>query len=192
MISKLGKSLLVAAVLVGLSACGLSPQQVHPEPRLEGRYPVVAQGQQVQLALRDSRPSPVLGNRGGVYANNPLTAESQAVLPRLQSEMEAGLRLQGFQPALAASRVLDIQLSKLSYQVAEGRTAFGEVNLEAVLQVHLRKEGANYRAEYVARLNKGFVKAPSVEANNQLVGQVLADVMQRLFEDQAAMAFLAR
>lgn len=190
--SKLCKTLVLAAALLGMTACGLSPQQVYPEPRLSGRYPVVAQGQQVQLALRDSRTSPVLGVRGGVYANNPLTAEAQAVLPRLQSEMEAGLRLQGFQPTLAAPRLLDVHLSKLSYEVAEGRTAFGEVNLEAVLQVTLRKDGANYRAEYIARLNKGFVKAPSVEANNQLVGQVLADVMQRLFEDQAAMAFLAR
>lgn len=175
-----------------LTACGLSPQQVQPQPQLTGRYAVVAQGQQVQVTVRDGRSSPVLGTRGGLYQGNQLTVDGAVLVRSLQAEAESGLRQQGFQPAGRAERQLELVLTGLTYEVVDGRTAFGEVRLSATLLTKLHRDGANYQAEYVARLNKGFVKAPSAAANDALVSQVLTDALQRLFEDQAAARFLAQ
>lgn len=189
---RLARLLTVAVLAGGLVACGLSPQQVQPVPRLEGRLPAVAQGQAVAVSVQDKRSSPVLGTRGGLYENNQLTAAPATLERGLREEAEAALRMQGFVPQAGAGRQLDVQLTHLNYEVVEGRTVFGEVRLTASLHVNLRKPGADYQAEYVARLSKGFVKAPSAQTNDGLVSQVLTDALQRLFEDPAVAEFLAR
>ena len=62
--------------MLGLSGCGLSPQQLYPEPRITGQLERVANGQTVSVAVDDHRTTSVIGHRGGLYAeSNTLTVE---------------------------------------------------------------------------------------------------------------------
>src|SRR5690554_686295 len=105
-----------------LSACGLSPQQLQPEPRLSGQLEKVANGQTVAVAVEDRRESNLVGYRGGIYSQtNALTLEGATVFPRLQAEMEVGLRMRGFEIARReqASNDLRLIISELEYAVAD-------------------------------------------------------------------------
>lgn len=187
--------LVLLALAAGLAACGLSPQQARPEPRLSGTLAPVAQGQQVSVHVSDGRSSPVLGNRGGLYGDsNPLTVEARTVLPRLQAETEAGLRMRGFNivPQGQAPAMFDLQVTGLTYQVAEGRTVMSEVQLTATYLVRLSKEGRNYEGTYTAKMKKKFVKPPTDAANTRLVSMIMSDALQRVFQDQGISDFLAR
>lgn len=185
----------VLFVLAGLSGCGLSPQQARPEPRLSSVLAPVAQGQAVSVRVTDARTSNVLGNRGGLYENsNPVTAEGRAFLPRLQAEVEAGLRMRGFviQPAGQAAAEFDLQVTELTYQLVDGRTVMGEVELTATYLLHLRKSGRTQKSTHTANLAKKFAKAPSDAANNQLLSTVMSDALDRLFQEPTISEFLMR
>jgi uncharacterized lipoprotein len=186
---------LALVMLAGLTACGLSPQKAAPEPRLSGTLAQVAQGQKVSVSVRDTRSSPALGSRGGLYGDtNFLRVEGSSFVPRLQAETEAGLRMRGFDivPQGQAPASFDLQVVGLTYSVAKGRTVMSEVLLTATYQLRLRKDGRNYEGVYTAELKKKFLKPLSDEANNQLLSTVMSDALQRIFADRGVTEFLVK
>lgn len=195
MLQRITGLLAMVALAAGLAACGLSPQQASPEPRLSGQLARVAQGQRVSVQISDQRSSPVLGLRGGLYGDsNALSVQGANFLPRLQAETEAGLRMRGFDiaPQGQAPAMFDLQVTGLTYAVAEGRTVMGEVQLTATYMVRLRKDDRHYEGSYTAKLKKKFVKPPTDAANDRLVSMVMSDALERVFADQGISQFLAR
>lgn len=191
----ISRVLAVMAMLAMLAGCGLSPQLASPEPRLSGQLTAVAQGQTVAVHVSDGRSSPVLGSRGGLYdGTNALSVEGRSFLPRLQAETEAGLRMRGFNivPRGQAPAAFDLQVTGLTYTVADGRTLLSDVQLTATYLVRLRKDGRNYEGSYTAKLKKKFVKPPSDQTNDQLVSMVMSDALQRVFDDKDISDFLLR
>lgn len=191
----ISRALAAVAMLAVLAGCGLSPQLAKPEPRLSGQLAAVAQGQAVSVQVSDGRSSPVLGRRGGLYEDtNVLSVEGKSFLPRLQAETEAGLRMRGFNivPQGQTPAAFELQVTGLTYAVAEGRTVMSEVQLSATYLVRLRKEGRNYEGSYTAKLKKKFVKPPTDKANDRLVSMVMSDALQRVFEDKGISDFLMR
>ncbi|MGY1893691.1 YajG family lipoprotein, partial [Pseudomonas sp. SDT291_1_S447] len=64
-------------------------------------------------------PSPTLGSRGGLYPETALVSvNAQDVLPKLQAQAEAAVRLLGFTPSANAPGApqLTITLAELKYQ----------------------------------------------------------------------------
>lgn len=183
----------IGVLVLGLTACGLSPQQLYPEPRLSGPLERVASGQSITVVVDDQRPKTVVGYRGGLYAEtNALTVEGRTVFPRLQAETEAALRMRGFIPVPQGQSNTQFRLSiaDLSYAVHEERTVASKVMLTAVLAVEATKNGKTYRARYTANLEKGFVKPPTDAANNRLMSMVMSDALERVFQDQGLTQFL--
>lgn len=191
----ISRALAAVAMLAVLAGCGLSPQLAKPEPRLSGQLAAVAQGQAVSVQVSDGRSNPVLGRRGGLYEDtNALSVEGSSFLPRLQAETEAGLRMRGFSivPQSQAPAAFDLQVTGLTYAVAEGRTLMSEVQLSATYLVRLRKDGRNYEGSYTAKLKKKFVKPLTDKANDHLVSMAMSDALQRVFEDKGISDFLVR
>ena len=184
----------LALLIFVLSGCGLSPQQLYPEPRISGTLERVASGQSVFVTLDDQRSSSVIGHRGGLYAEtNTLTVESSTVFPRLQAETEAALRMRGFIPVSERQSGIEFRFSiaDLQYSVMEVRTVASKVGLTAVLTVEVHKAGQIYRGRYTANLDKGFVKPPTDSANNRMISWVMSDALERVFNDGGLMRFMA-
>lgn len=184
----------VGLFMLGLSGCGLSPQQLYPEPRITGQLERVANGQTVSVAVDDQRTTSVIGHRGGLYAeSNTLTVEGRTTFPRLQAETEAALRMRGFIPVPQgqAGSQLRLSIADLKYSVVEDRTVASKVQLTAVLAVEVHKEGQVYRGRYTANLDKGFVKPPTDSANNRLISWVMSDALERVFKDKGLLQFMA-
>src|SRR5690606_31830361 len=110
---------LLAATSLTLAGCALSPQQLTPQPKLTSSLTPVGQGQPVVVRVVDGRSSPVLGTRGGLYPEtSSISVSSEHVLPKLQAEAEAAVRLLGFTPSPNAYNApqLTITLAELKYQ----------------------------------------------------------------------------
>jgi uncharacterized lipoprotein len=98
MLHRLLSALIVLSGLA-LAGCGLSPQQLSPQPQFKGAIVAVGQGQPVQVRVVDGRASPVLGTRGGLYPEtSTISVAGATIVPKLQAQVEAAVRLMGFTP----------------------------------------------------------------------------------------------
>ena len=177
---------LLAAFSLTLVGCALSPQQLSPQPKLTGQLTPYGQGQPVVVRVADGRPSPVLGTRGGIYADtSSISVQSQDILPRLQAEAEAAVRLLGFTPSPNAYNApqLTLTLVDLKYQSPKDSTYVTEANISASFRADVQNSSRRYSGRYGASLNQRFGMAPNQETNTKLVADVLSDALTRTFKD---------
>ncbi|PAV47781.1 hypothetical protein CK486_12045 [Pseudomonas sp. HAR-UPW-AIA-41] len=173
---------------LSLTGCALSPQQLEPQPLLNGPLVAVGQGQPVSVKVVDGRPSPVLGSRGGLYAETSnITVNGQTLLPRLQAQADAGVRLLGFTPTPNAYNApqITLTLAELTYQSPKDGSYVTEANIKAVFRADVQNNGRRYSGRYSASLNQRFGMAPNEETNSKLVSDVLSDALTRVFKDQS-------
>ncbi|WP_373387401.1 YajG family lipoprotein [Pseudomonas alcaligenes] len=177
---------LLAALGVSLVGCAHSPQQLRPQPRLTAQLAPVGQGQPVVVRVVDGRQSPVLGTRGGLYPEtSAITVQGQDILPRLQTEAEAAVRLLGFTPSQNAYNApqLTLTLVDLKYQSPKDSTYVTEANISASFRADVQNSSRRYSGRYGASLNQRFGMAPNQETNTKLVADVLSDALTRTFKD---------
>ncbi|HKM36351.1 MAG TPA: YajG family lipoprotein [Thiopseudomonas sp.] len=180
-----GAAVLLAGVLTG---CGLSPQHLQPEPRFTGQVAKVGQGQPVTVLVRDARSSPIIGTRGGLYANSSVISVSGAsFLPRLQAETDAAVRMMGFTPMSqgVGNAQLTLTLTELSYKAIEKNPLSKEAKLQAVYTLEAVNGTRRYSGRYAATLTQGYASAPNEQKNNEWVSSVLGEALQRVFNDPA-------
>ena len=149
---------LLAAFSLTLVGCALSPQQLSPQPRLTGPLTPVGQGQPVVVRVADGRPSPVLGTRGGIYSDtSTISVQGQDILPRLQAEAEAAVRLLGFTPSPNAYNApqLTLTLADVKY-VSPKETYVTEATISASFRVAASSDIANfYRGKQMRMIIRG-------------------------------------
>lgn len=177
---------LVAALGVALVGCAHSPQQLRPQPKLTSALVAVGQGQPVVVRVVDGRQSPVLGTRGGLYPEtSAISVQGQDVLPRLQAEAEAAVRLLGFTPSANAYNApqLTLTLADLKYQSPKEGSYVTEADISASIRADVQNSARRYSGRYGASLNQRFGMAPNQETNTKLVSDVLSDALTRAFKD---------
>ena len=177
---------LIAAGTLALSGCALSPQQLNPDPVFKGQPVAVGQGQPVVVKVVDGRQSTELGTRGGLYSEtSAVTVRSQDVIPKLQAQTEAAVRLLGFTPSPNAynAPTLTLTLAELKYQSPKEGLYVTEASIGATFKSDVTAGTRRYSGRYGASLNQRFGMAPNQETNTKLVSDVLSDALTRLFKD---------
>src|SRR3990167_9108508 len=163
---------LITVTSLTLVGCANSPQQLSPQPKLTTQLAPVGHGQPVSVRVVDGRPSPTLGSRGGLYPETALVSVSGAdVLPKLQAQAEAAVRLLGFTPA------------ELKYQSPKEGLYVTEATIGATFKSDVSAGTRRYSGRYGASLNQRFGMSPNQETNTKLVSDVLSDALTRLFKD---------
>ncbi|MBA1201951.1 hypothetical protein G7009_09285 [Pseudomonas capeferrum] len=178
---------LIAVASLSLVGCAHSPQQLSPQPKLNAQLAPVGQGQQVVVKVVDGRPSPSLGTRGGLYPEtSTISVSGNDVVPKLQAQAEAAVRLLGFTPTANAYNApqLTITLAELKYQSPKDKMYVTEATIGATFRADVANAGRRYSGRYGASLDQRFGMAPNQETNTKLVGDVLSDALTRLFKDQ--------
>ncbi|AFM34470.1 YajG family lipoprotein [Stutzerimonas kunmingensis] len=176
----------VTVLGMSLVGCAHSPQQLDPNPKLNGTINPVGQGQPVVVRVVDARPSPTLGTRGGLYPEtSAVIVPSAKVIPKLQAQTEAAVRLLGFTPSPNAYNApqLTLTLAELKYQSPKEGLYVTEANIGATLKIEVQNAGKRYNGRYGASLNQRFGMAPNEQTNTKLVTDVLSDALTRVFRD---------
>jgi uncharacterized lipoprotein len=131
----------------------------------------------------DGRTSPTLGTRGGLYPEtSAVTVTANDIVPKLQAQAEAAVRLLGYTPSGSGPQ-LTITLADLKYQSPKEGMYVTEATISANLRAEVRNNAGTYSGRYAASLNQRFGMAPNQETNTKLVGNVLSDALTRLFQD---------
>lgn len=186
---------LVTVLGMSLVGCAHSPQQLDPNPKLNGSINPVGQGQPVVVRVVDGRPSPTLGTRGGLYPEtSAVIVPAAKVLPKLQAQTEAAVRLLGFTPSANAYNApqLTLTLAGLKYQSPKEGLYVTEANVGATLKIEVQNAGKRYNGRYGASLNQRFGMAPNEQTNTKLVSDVLSDALTRVFRDENIGRLLAQ
>jgi len=177
----------VAVCVLALAGCAHSPQQLDPSPKLTSEISPVGQGQPVVVRVVDGRSSPTLGTRGGLYPEtSAVSVPGAKLLPKLQAQSEAAVRLLGFTPSANAYNApqLTLTLADLKYQSPKEGLYVTEANIGATFRVEVQNGGRRYTGRYGATLNQRFGMAPNEKTNTKLVSDVLSDALTRVFKDQ--------
>lgn len=186
---------LVTVLGMSLVGCAHSPQQLDPNPKLNGTINPVGQGQPVVVRVVDARPSPTLGTRGGLYPEtSAVIVPSAKVIPKLQAQTEAAVRLLGFTPSPNAYNApqLTLTMAELKYQSPKEGLYVTEANIGATLKIEVQNAGKRYNGRYGASLNQRFGMAPNEQTNTKLVSDVLSDALTRVFRDDNIGRLLAQ
>ncbi|OIN48672.1 hypothetical protein BLL37_25330 [Pseudomonas azotoformans] len=185
---------LITVTSLTLVGCANSPQQLTPEPKITTQLAPVGHGQPVSVRVVDGRPSPTLGSRGGLYPETALVSvNAQDVLPKLQAQAEAAVRLLGFTPSANAPGApqLTITLAELKYQSPKDGLYVTEASIGATFKSDVSAGTRRYSGRYGASLNQRFGMAPNQETNTKLVSDVLSDALTRLFKDPSIGSLLS-
>ena len=185
---------LITVTSLTLVGCAHSPQQLSPQPKLNSPLTAVGQGQPVVVRVADGRPSPVLGTRGGLYPEtSAISVTGQDILPKLQAQAEAAVRLLGFTPSANAYNApqLTVTLAELKYQSPKDNLYVTEATIGATFRADVQNASRRYSGRYGASLDQRFGMAPNQETNTKLVSDVLSDALTRLFKDPTVGQILA-
>ena len=184
---------LLAVSSLTLVGCAHSPQQLSPQPKLNAQLAPVGRGQPVVVRVVDGRPGPTLGTRGGMYPETSAISVSGAdLLPKLQAQAEAAVRLLGFTPSASGSGPqLTVTLADLKYQSPKEGLYVTEATISSTFRADVQNNGKSYSGRYAASLDQRFGMAPNQETNTKLVSDVLSDALTRLFKDPTVGQVLA-
>jgi len=178
--------LFVVGLSLMLGGCALSPQSLSPKPEIDtDKISLQAQGQPLRLRVVDGRSEQVIGTRGGVYGQTSyITLTSKDILPKLENQIDRGLRLLGFVPGEDSNApLLTVTLTLVDYQAPRAG-----INARSDVRVGLSAQTENgnrrYQGMYTATISRNFPNSPDKRANNQLLTQVLSDALDRLFADK--------
>lgn len=185
---------LITVASLSLVGCAHSPQQLNPQPKLTAQLTPVGQGQPVVVRVVDGRPSPSLGTRGGMYPEtSTISVSGNQVVPKLQAQAEAAVRLLGFTPTTAGNALqLTVTLAELKYQSPKDKLYVTEATIGATFRADVANNGRRYTGRYGASLDQRFGMAPNQDTNTQLVSDVLSDALTRLFKDPSIGQVLAQ
>ncbi|HDS1737961.1 MULTISPECIES: YajG family lipoprotein [Pseudomonas] len=177
---------LIAVASLSLVGCAHSPQQLSPQPKLTAQLNPVGRGQPVVVKVVDGRASQSLGTRGGMYPEtSTISVTGNDVLPKLQAQAEAAVRLLGFTPTANANNApqLTVTLAELKYQSPKDKMYVTEATIGATFRADVANANRRYSGRYGASLDQRFGMAPNQETNTKLVSDVLSDALTRLFKD---------
>lgn len=186
---------LIAATSLTLAGCANSPQQLNPQPTITAQFVAVGQGQPVTVRVVDGRSSQTLGTRGGLYPEtSAITVQGADLLPRLQAQSEAAVRLLGFTPSGGAMNAptLTITLVDLQYQSPKDGVYVTEATIGSTFKADVQAGNQRYSGRYNASMNQRFGMAPNQQTNTKLVSDVLTDALTRVFQDPAVGRTLAQ
>jgi len=183
---------LVALVL--LAACTLSPQRVSLEPELAETALPPGLDRTVALAVEDARADPVVGSRGGVYAETAQITTGPGFAADLREALAGELERAGYlvlAPSADADVRMRVRVLALDYALGGGPVV-REVTAAARLALEAQAGGRSYSGEASIERGREFVKTPSKAANEALLNELVSAALGGLLADERLHEWLAR
>ena len=152
----------------------------------------VGNGTSVAVRVLDKRPTAILGYRGMDSKGAEITTDQD--LPALfEEKLLEGLARKGFKSLRAGDPsvpLVTVEILQIEYTTAMDFWK-GSVNVVAVLRVFTSKNGLHFDQSYTATQKERSAEAPSAKRNDIQINAALSTVVQRVFEDERLMIFLA-
>lgn len=175
---------ILAAVILTLSGCAKSPQQVRLNPEVNvDSY--ISNQPTVYLTITDKRPSKSLGTRGGVYRDTNNITLSKDLASTLRPVATAALNEMGVIVDDPSPRPIKLELivETLEYKVNENQTLPIEVSLKTRISAVVDSNGKQQTTQYQSSKLHKFFTAPNTEDNSKIINDIVSETLTRLFND---------
>lgn len=190
---KFNLSLVTMFLLVStLGGCTLSPQTVTITPRIDVQSHPIGRGRTLALEVVDQRPTRHFGYRGGVYETAVISPQTdvaqtirQAIAERLRASQFVVTTLQSDAPLS-----MRVGIQRIDY-VATGEPMITEVRVRAAIRLTIRNQERVLTSQYQANSARRVLGPPSESANEAFINEVIAQALQRMFQDGAVIDLLA-
>ncbi|AQZ93515.1 YajG family lipoprotein [Halopseudomonas phragmitis] len=194
MFGRLGM-LVVAAMALVLVGCAHSPQQLNVQPQVQVPLNPVARQQPVVVVVQDTRPSKVLGTRGGIYPDSSNITINEQSLGQVRHQVEQAVRQLGFNvvpEGTPNANRLTVSLADLRYQSPKSSAYVTQADISATFAAEARSSNQQYQGRYSASAQHRFGYAPNQATNTRLVTEVMSDALTRVFQDPTIVEILQR
>ena len=174
-----------------LAACALSPQVVVIDPVVKPGTAISAQGNSsLDIRVRDTRKSTVIGQRGGVYEATSHISTDDNMIKTLQNRIARAFADLGYAMNTGnAAAELTVDVIDISYVTAVEKLV-RTVEIKSAIKATCRKDGQEYASSYRVTNKKEVLKVPTEEENEKLVNEAVAIVLERLLSDGELFAFI--
>lgn len=180
---------LAAALVCG---CAWTPQTAALKPAPNITPSTIGNGVTIAVRVIDKRQSDTIGHRG-VDSQNAAIKTTQNVAALFQEKIVEGLVRKGFSASPfegQPGRLLIVEIRQIDY-TTDMEFWKGIVKTEAVLGASMIKDGVKFEQFYSGKRTENTVEAPGAKTNERLINGAISDAMQRLFEDEHLIRYLA-
>jgi len=180
----------VAAAVIG--GCAWVPQNATLNPTPSITPSTAGNGVTVAVRVLDRRRSEIIGYRG-VDSKNASIKTEQKVAPLIQEKIIEGLKRKGFSASDfegQSGRLLTVEIRQIDY-TTDMEFWKGIIQTEAVLVASTIKDGLKFEQFYTGKRKENTVEAPGAKTNERLINGAISDALQRLFEDERLIRYLA-
>jgi uncharacterized lipoprotein YajG len=187
------KHLVIFSALASvLSGCAWVPQTatLNPAPRITPS--AVGNGVTVAVRVTDRRPSKTIGRRG-LESQNAAIKTEQDVPALFQRRIIEGLTRKGFSAVSyegQSGRLLTVEIRQIEY-TAEMEFWKGVAQTDVTLGASMIKDGVTFERVYSGKRSEKTLESPSAKTNERLINDAISDALQRLFEDESLLRYLA-
>lgn len=185
-----------AGVLVLLAWCVGGCAWVHQSAKLQLNPQItpssVGAGKLMVVKVTDRRASEILGYRGLDSQNASITTK-QDVAELFETKIIEGLAAKGFRAVAHSEQpadVLNVEVKEIKY-TTDMEFMKGSMQARAVLRVYTSKNGLYFDQNFYGTRKESIVEAPKASRNERIINAAISDALQRLFDDDRLMAFMA-
>ena len=180
--------------IMGLAGCALSPQVVvvNPELKMDANV-TTAKPTTISVEVVDTRSSPIIGQRGGVYAETSNISTDENMTATLAKKVGTAFSELGYKVAQkgeAADAALTVRIINVHYVTNTEKKILKNIETKLGLQAVCKKNGKEFTGDYSATRKKDLIKVPSMQENEQLVNEVFAVVLNSMLQDQDLITFI--
>ena len=190
----MNKTLFFISLLSLLGGCAMTPQKVVLYPDVQVLGSEVGKGKTVGLSVTDARTDKVLGYRTTRLDKDSVILTYSDVAKVVQEKIYAGLKDYGFNVdvlSVNAQRSLKVEVVTLYYSAPTGSWT-GGIRILAQIKAYVKNGNTTYDNLYEVEHNERVIIRPGQDKNEELINKTLADVLQRLLNDQKLVALLAK
>lgn len=152
----------------------------------------VGAGRAIAVRVNDRRGSEIIGYRGMDSKDAAITSR-QSVAALFEAKIIEGLGAKGFKAAVFTDQstdVLNVDVMEIKY-TTDLEFMRGSMQTRAVLRVSTSKNGVYFDQNFYGTRKESIVEAPRASRNERLINAAISDAVQRMFDDDRLMVFLA-
>lgn len=183
-------ALLVAVSL--LSACAMSPLTIAVNPVIDVDGLPIGRQQTLAVSTVDQRPSPVLGNRGGVY-NTAYVSTSANFTQSINQQLVNTFRRLDFnaQPGSTGPVRVSFRITELRY-ITPPHQLGGPLEVRAKIAVQANKHNRHFNGDYSSSRTMTVAVAATPLQNQQIVNQTVSQALTNAMKDPKLQRFLSQ
>lgn len=185
-------ALVFGAILFAVGCAQLSPQRVDFQSSISDEQLIQTQGK-ASLTVSDNRDDPVIGYRGGVYAQSATIEFNQSVTKVVEEVAINTLGQMGLEVDTIFPDVdINIAIDRLTYKTENKTAGVKRYTVSAALSIAVQRGNETYQRQYAQTEYRETFGYPSEERNSEILNRVLNSVLERMFSDPETEAFLNR